>query len=207
MDQRRARGQRNRQALINAAIELFTANGYESTTVEQISASAGVAPRTFFHHFASKDDTLFDGYAERLEEATRRFRASRSSSLWEALSEASDAVAQAITEQPEMFVVRARMYHGLSALRARMLRINEDWIDQMTAEVARWLGADPDTDLRPRLAATLVNGANRAALDIWVEGGGVGDLAASMAEAVELVRPSITQIERTTKHGRGNRVG
>jgi AcrR family transcriptional regulator len=207
VDQRRARGQRNRQALITAAIELFTANGYEATTVEQIARAAGVAPRTFFHHFATKDDILFDGYAERLDEATRRFRASRSDSLWEALAEASDAVAQAITEQPEMFVVRARMYHSLPALRARMLRINEDWIDLLTAEAARWLRADADADLRPRLAATLVNGANRAALDIWVAAGGQGDLVASMAEAVELVRPSIMAIERTAKQRRGNRVG
>jgi AcrR family transcriptional regulator len=207
MDQRRARGQRNRLALINAAIELFTANGYDATTVEQIAAAAGVAPRTFFHHFATKDDILFDGYAERLDEAIRRFRASRSSSLCGALAEASAAVAQAITEQPEIFVVRARMYHSLPALRARMLRINEDWIDQLTGEVARWLRADSVTDLRPRLAATLVNGANRAAIDIWVAGGGREDLAASISEAVELVRPAITQIERTAKQQRGNRVG
>ena len=54
-----------------------------------------------------------------------------------------------------------------------MLRINDDWIDQMTAEVARWLNADADTDLRPRLAATAINAANRAAIDVWVaEGGG-----------------------------------
>jgi AcrR family transcriptional regulator len=207
MDQRRARGQRNRQALLDAAVELFTANGYEATTIEQIAAAAGVAPRTFFHHFATKDDILFDGYPERLDEATRRFRASRSSSLWEALAEASDAVAQAITEQPEIFVVRARMYHSLPTLRARMLRINEDWIDQLTGEVARWLQVDAGTDFRPRLAATLVNGANRAALDVWVAGGGQGDLVESMSKAVELVRPSITQIERTTKKSRGSRVG
>jgi AcrR family transcriptional regulator len=207
MDQRRTRGQRNRQALIDVAVELFTANGYEATTVEQISAAAGVAPRTFFHHFASKDDILFDGYAERLDEASRRFRASPSSSLADALAQASDSVAQAITEQPEMFLVRARMYHNHPVLRARMLRINEDWIDQLTAEVARWLNADPDSDLRPRLAATLVNGANRAAIDLWVAGGGLGDLVASMAEAVELVRPSIRQIERTAKQSRGDRVG
>jgi AcrR family transcriptional regulator len=207
MDQRRARGQRNRHALINAAIELFTANGYEATTVEQIAAAAGVAPRTFFHHFATKDDILFDGYAERLTEAIRRFRASRSISLWGALAEASAAVAQAITEQPEIFLVRARMYHSLPALRARMLRINEDWIDQLTGEVARWLRADPVTDLRPRLAATLVNGANRAAIDIWVAAGGQGGLAASISEAGELLRPAITQIERTAKQRRGNRVG
>jgi len=207
MDQRRARGQRNREALIASAIELFTANGYEQTTVEQISEAAGVAPRTFFHHFTAKDDILFHGYADRLEEATRRFRASRSGSLWNALAKASEAVATAISETPDIFLVRATMYGSLPALRATMLRINDDWIDQMTIEVARWLGADADLDVRPRLAATVINGANRAAIDLWVAGGGEGDLIAMMAEAVKLMRPSINSIEREAKQARGRRVG
>src|SRR5690349_4193917 len=125
MDKRRVRGLRNREALIHAAIDLFTEHGYESTTVERISAAAGVAPRTFFHHFATKNDILFDGYADRLDEATRRFRASRSTSLWGALAEASAAVAEAISDQPDIFLVRARMYHSLPILRAKMLRIND----------------------------------------------------------------------------------
>lgn len=199
MDQRRARGQRNRQALIATAIDLFGANGYEETTVEQISAAAGVAPRTFFHHFATKDDILFDGYAERLDEAARRFRASKSSSLWGALSDASAAVAEAIAEQPEMFLARAELYARHPALRATMLRINDNWITQMTGEVARWLNTDPDTDLRPRLAASVVNGANRAAIDFWVADGGTGDLVAAMAESVRLLQPSITRIERLAR--------
>jgi AcrR family transcriptional regulator len=207
MDQRRARGLRNRQALINSAIELFTTQGYDATTIEQISAAAGVAPRTFFHHFATKDDILFDGYAERLQEATRRFRASRSNSLWGALAETSSAVAEAIADQPEIFVVRARMYHSVPALRATMLRINEDWIDQLTAEVARWLDSDMGADLRPRLTATLINGANRAAIDVWVAGGGQSDLSELMAESVELVRPSIVAIERMAATGGSERVG
>jgi AcrR family transcriptional regulator len=207
MDQRRARGMRNREALIHAAVELFTTQGYDATTIEQISAAAGVASRTFFHHFATKDDILFDGYAERLQEATRRFRASRSNSLWGALTETSSAVAEAIADQPEIFVVRARMYHSVPALRATMLRINEDWIDQLTAEVARWLDSDMGTDLRPRLTATLINGANRAAIDVWVAGGGHGDLFELMAESVKLVRPSIVAIERTAATGGSERVG
>jgi AcrR family transcriptional regulator len=207
MDQRRARGIRNRQALIRAAIDLSATDGFETTTVEQIAAAAGVAPRTFFHHFSAKEDILFDGYAERLQEATRRFRASQSHSLWDALAEASSAVAQAIVEQPDIFVVRARMYHRVPALRATMLRINEDWIDQLTAEVARWLNTDAQADLRPRLAATLINGANRAAIDTWVADGGVGALADLMAQSVELVRPSIVAIERAVPSGGGQRVG
>lgn len=207
MDQRRVRGQRNRQALITAAIELFEENGYESTTVEQISAHAGVAPRTFFHHFATKDDILFDGYADRLDAATRRFRDSRSTSLWGALSEASAAVAEAIDAQQEFFLVRARMYARHPGLRATRLRINDDWIDQMTGEVARRLGTDASTDLRPRLAVSVVNGANRAAIDTWVADDGRGDLTAVMSQAIQLLRPSISRIERLVKAERGRRAG
>ncbi len=207
MDRRRVRGQRNREALIRSAIELFTADGYEATTVEQISAAAGVAPRTFFHHFATKDDILFDGYVDRLDEATRRFRASGSATLWGALAEASAAVAEAISAQPDIFLVRARMYHSLPGLRAKMLRINDDWIDQMTTEVARRLGTDAQTDVRPRLAAAAVNAANRAAIDVWVSAGGHGDLVSSMADAVSLMRPSIDRIERLARQTGGARVG
>lgn len=207
MDQRRVRGKRNREALITAAIELFTTNGYEQTTVEQIAELAGVSPRTFFYQFAAKDDILFHGYAERLAEATRRFRAVNSGSLGDALAEASEAVATAITENPGIFLVRARMYSDLPALRATMLRINDDWIDQMTSEVARWLEADPTVDVRPRLAATVINGANRAAIDLWVSGGGAGDLVAMMAEAVGLVRPTVDRIELDSRNIRGSRVG
>ncbi|MFI5507901.1 TetR/AcrR family transcriptional regulator [Mycobacterium sp. NPDC051804] len=207
MDQRRMRGQRNREALIAAAVELFETRGYDATTVDQIAAVAGVAPRTYFHHFATKDDILFDGYAERLNEAARRFRNSRSTTLWGALAEASAAVAEAITTQPEIFVVRARLYASHPALRATRLRINDDWIDQMTLEVGRWLDTDADSDLRPRLAATVVNGANRAAIDTWVAGDGRGDLVATMSQAVVLLQPSIDRIERLVKEDRRSRVG
>ncbi|AEV70793.1 transcriptional regulator [Mycolicibacterium rhodesiae NBB3] len=207
MDQRRMRGQRNREALISAAVALFETQGYDATTVDQITAAAGVAPRTYFHHFGAKEDILFDGYAERLDEATRRFRASRSITLWGALSEASASVAEAIAAQPEIFVVRARMYASHPALRATRLRINDDWIDQMTREVARWLGSDAESDLRPRLAATVINGANRAAIDTWVAGDGRGELLAIMSQAVALLRPSINRIERLVREDRRRRVG
>lgn len=77
----------------------------------------------------------------------------------------------------------------------------------MTREVARWLDADPDSDLRPRLAATVVNGANRAAIDTWVARDGRGDLVALMGRAVVLLRPSINRIERLVREDRRRHVG
>src|SRR5690606_22536266 len=45
-----------RRELAAAAMELFATKGYEATTVDEIAAAAGVARRTFFRHFRSKEE-------------------------------------------------------------------------------------------------------------------------------------------------------
>lgn len=47
-----------REDLIAAAAHLFQTNGVEPTTVEQITAEAGVAKGTFYLYFSSKDDVV-----------------------------------------------------------------------------------------------------------------------------------------------------
>ena len=44
---------RTRQALIDAAAELFERRGYDGTTIADIAAAADVSTRTFFSYFAS----------------------------------------------------------------------------------------------------------------------------------------------------------
>jgi AcrR family transcriptional regulator len=45
------RAARSREALCDAAFELFTVRGFDATTAEQIAERAGVSPRTFFRYF------------------------------------------------------------------------------------------------------------------------------------------------------------
>ncbi len=56
---RREKRKRQLRAQIYAeAMELFMAQGFENTTVEQIAAAADVVPATFFNHFQNKNALL-----------------------------------------------------------------------------------------------------------------------------------------------------
>ncbi|MET8796870.1 helix-turn-helix domain-containing protein [Nocardia sp. NPDC004568] len=50
-----------RDRLVVAAVDLFTEQGYDATTVAQIAERAGVTKSTFFRHFPDKREVLVAG--------------------------------------------------------------------------------------------------------------------------------------------------
>ncbi|GHB73669.1 TetR family transcriptional regulator [Streptomyces xanthochromogenes] len=50
-----------RERLVVAAVDLFTEQGYDATTVAQITERAGVTKSTFFRHFPDKRELLVAG--------------------------------------------------------------------------------------------------------------------------------------------------
>ena len=50
-----------RMRLVQAAVDLFTEQGYDATTVAQIAERAGVTRSTFFRHFSDKREVLVAG--------------------------------------------------------------------------------------------------------------------------------------------------
>jgi AcrR family transcriptional regulator len=88
----RERTRRLAQAeLTTVAQDLFLAQGYEDTTVEQIAAAAGMSKRTFFRYFPSKDDLVigkYDLFADRMAEALDARPANEP--VWESLRRVFD---------------------------------------------------------------------------------------------------------------------
>jgi AcrR family transcriptional regulator len=50
---------RSREAILDAALDLFSEQGYDETTTEQVAERAGVSPRTFFRYFPTKESVVF----------------------------------------------------------------------------------------------------------------------------------------------------
>ena len=58
------RANETRSAILDAAIELFTTNGFETTQMDAIAIAAKVAKGTLYYHFASKEG-IVDAIVER----------------------------------------------------------------------------------------------------------------------------------------------
>lgn len=59
------------ERLFQAAIRVLTARGYDSATMEEIAAEAGVARRTAFYHFPAKSDIATEWATRRGEQALK----------------------------------------------------------------------------------------------------------------------------------------
>jgi AcrR family transcriptional regulator len=137
---------RTRQALIDAAVELFERHGYDKTTIADIAAAADISPRTFFGYFASKEDLLFTDPDVLLR------------GLREGAESSEDMVGK-------MAQLRLRLIRAVPALRGRALQMQHDG----QVEIAQRLHAAFPDELDDVEAAALVGafvGAITGALQV-----------------------------------------
>jgi AcrR family transcriptional regulator len=191
-----ARSERTREALRQAAVVRFLAQGVEDTSAEQIAADAGVSLRTFYRHFSSKHDLLFADYT-----GLHWFRAALSDRpVTESII---DSVQAAIFAFPYDVDAVAK----IAALRddeidpGRIVRhirdVQADFADAIQALLQRRsYAADltPDDRVRFAVTARCIAAAVFAAMEVWMLGAerSLGDLARVCHVALESLRAGIT---------------
>ena len=61
------KAEQTKQRLLDVSLKLFLEKGFESTTMREIAANAGLAPGAAYYHFASKESLIFDFYENSYE--------------------------------------------------------------------------------------------------------------------------------------------
>lgn len=185
-----------RQSLEDHAFRLFNANGYDATTVEDISDAADVSARTFFRYYPTKEQVLYADHEPRLEAATQLL-ASRPAdeapvdSIYkflhllanEALSNTDRMLLQVhvAIENPTVLGTFRQQESEMQAALARFLR------ERLKAQ-------DPN-GFRARVVASAAMGTFIAASAYWVSHGLSGDLHHLVDEAFETLDTAMRTVQ------------
>lgn len=150
------------------ALRLFSARGYDETTVEQIAEAAGVSSRTFFRYFDSKAAVVwyaFDAEVTALRDALHAV--SPDVPLMEAIRHAVVSVNRyTATDVPELRG-RMQLISSVPALQASAALHYDGWERVVIAYAAMRLGQPPDA-LIPLAIGRATLAVCRAAYELWV---------------------------------------
>ncbi|MEU9998850.1 TetR family transcriptional regulator [Streptomyces sp. NPDC050848] len=174
---RERKKQRTRNALLREALELFTTQGYEQTTVDEIADAVEVSQRTFFRYFTSKEEVAF-AVQQTVEERFVQALAERPpeegplDALRNAVLSAWDSIGEAIMEvvPVELYLRTFQMIESTPALLAAHLRRSMEMEEAVARLVAAREGVDIDEDPRPRIVVAAFSGIMRVTGQLWGRG-------------------------------------
>lgn len=180
-----------RAQIAGRAMELFIAQGFEETTVEQIAAEVGMSARSVFRYFDTKEDMVV-GSMQESGAALAGALAERPADEdpWQALRGALDVLLDHVARNKADALARARMFASTPSLRAAREQKQATWRELLVPGVlARLSGGSPaDRELRAAAITTAVLGCLGVAAARWSEQGGTADLGEMLDAAIRAVR-------------------
>ncbi|OMC07344.1 TetR family transcriptional regulator [Mycolicibacter heraklionensis] len=184
-----ARSERTREALRQAALVRFLAQGVEDTSAEQIAADAGVSLRTFYRHFTSKHDLLFADYDAGLQ----WFRSAL------AARPPVEPMIEAVQAAIFAFPYDVEAVTRIAALRAEELdperivrhirQVEIDFADAVAERLRATAGPEPIDPLRVAVTARCIAAAVFAAMEVWMLGSD-----RSLAELARMSRAALDSL-------------
>ncbi|GAA0996326.1 TetR/AcrR family transcriptional regulator [Subtercola frigoramans] len=183
-----------RERFVAAALELFTDQGYDETTVAQIAERAGLTKSTFFRHFSDKREVLAAGqetlsrlFTEGI--ATAPIGASPLSAVAAGLDNAASAMTpfnRELAPRLEAVIATSRELQERAALKQVGMAL-------AMADALRARGVDSQV---ASTAAELGVLAFKEAFAVWIADGpdGEADLGTLLRDALERLRSAVAQL-------------
>jgi len=198
------RESRKREAMdviANTAVDLFTREGYEATSVEAIAEAAGCSPRTFYRYFGTKEDVMFYDLSPIIDELDDTISGHLSEGIgpWAAVSETFLELIGRFEMNDEALPTR-RMNLWLSepALRTRYMQYIIDAEQAVARALHRHLGSTPEEDDLPELIAVAATGAYRVTI-ITHHPTGMGELTKHLRKALAKIGDGIARFDRSRR--------
>jgi AcrR family transcriptional regulator len=152
-----------RQALMHAALALFSERGYDNVSPADIAAAANVSTRTFFRYFETKPDAVF-GLAGRIVTTLEE-----SDDVLEQFERETRVYADRVAADLDLYRMQARLALESPPVRVRRLEVVLAIEDAVFRGLRRESPRVPAVTVRQ--AATLAAHVLVSVMETWVEDG------------------------------------
>ncbi|OLP01750.1 mycofactocin system transcriptional regulator [Mycolicibacterium porcinum] len=180
--------------ITDVALALFASRGFDEVSVDDVAKAAGIARRTLFRYYASKNAIPwgdFDAHLQHLRELLGSL--STEIPLAEALRTALLSFNTYDDQEMAQHRRRMRVILETAGLQAYSMTMYAGWREVIATYVARRIGAEP-SDLMPQTAGWLMLGVALSAYEHWLADESVA-LADAIAAAFEMARPGLEALE------------
>jgi len=157
---------KTRASIREHALRLFREQGYDATTVEQISAAAEVSPATFFRYFPTKEDVVLQDDFDVLALAALQAQPRDISPIGAIRAATAAARAQLSVDDGAQLAETMRLTLSVPEIRARALDELVRTTEIFAAAIGARTGQSPD-DFAVRNLAGAVIGVIMAATMPW----------------------------------------
>jgi mycofactocin system transcriptional regulator len=190
----------SRSEIEHIALDLFTARGFETTTVDDIAAAAGIGRRTVFRYYASKNDIPWGAFDEQLDRMRETFAA-----LPDELSVLAGVRAAVLRfndvhpDELPWHRRRLRLILGTPALQAHSTLRYAAWRRVVAEYAGRRLGV-PAEELAPQAIGHASLGVALAAHERWLDGD--GDLQTLLDQVFRSLEAGLARTAQVRPAGR-----
>jgi AcrR family transcriptional regulator len=183
-----------RERLVHAAVDLFSEQGYDATTVSQIAERAGgLTKTTFFRHFPDKREVLFaagqEVHSRLLADAIAA--APDPATPLQAVAAALDALTATFTDDRREFSARLQaVIAGCAELRERAAAKHAALAGAMAEALGKRGVPEPSASLAAELGAR----AFYRAFDQWADPAGHRTLSDLAGQALDELRAALATL-------------
>ena len=180
----------------NVAIDLFAARGFDEVSVDDVAEAAGIARRTLFRYYPSKNALPwgdFDAHLAHMRDLLSDL--DPDVPVGDALRTALLAFNSFDEQETARHRQRMRVILQTAALQAYSMTMYAGWRAVVAAFVARRLDAEA-ADLVPQTVAWTMLGVALSAYEHWLADESVS-LEQALGDSFDTVRPGLDALRRT----------
>ena len=174
--------------LSHIALRLFTENGFDETTVDDVAAAAGIGRRTLFRYFSSKNDLPWGDFDQQLAKMRAHLRSMPADlPLTDALRAAVVEFNRIPPEEISWHRRRMRLLLTVPALQAHSMLRYESWREVVADYAAERLRVPADSPM-PRTIAWALLAVALSAYEQW--------LRHEDADLTDLLEASLSMLDK-----------